>query len=237
MKKFFVILFSVVLFFGCDSSQTETSSNSATEGQPETSLTDQSYAVGVDISKGFIEMGVEVDIKQLSAGLVDGFNNKSRFSEQEVRDFVDQFRFMAMQKQEEKRRQDGVVNLQQSEEFLASNKTKSGVVTTESGLQYKILQQGSGSSPSATNTVKVHYRGELLNGDVFDSSYERNEPIEFQADRVIPGWTEALQLMNAGSKWVLYIPPSLAYGEQGAAGGRIGPNQALIFELELISFK
>jgi len=142
---------------------------------------------------------------------------------------------MAMQKQEEKRRQDGVVNLQQAEEFLAANKTKSGVVTTESGLQYKILQKGAGSSPSAASTVKVHYRGELLNGDVFDSSYERNEPIEFQADRVIPGWTEALQLMNAGSKWVLYIPPSLAYGEQGA-GGRIGPNQALIFEVELISF-
>ena len=110
------------------------------------------------------------------------------------------------------------------------------MVTTESGLQYKILQKGSGTSPSATSTVKVHYRGELLNGDVFDSSYERNEPIEFQADRVIPGWTEALKLMKAGSKWVLYIPPSLAYGEQGA-GGRIGPNQALIFEVELISFK
>ena len=116
------------------------------------------------------------------------------------------------------------------------NKNKEGVVTLPSGLQYKVLQEGTGRTPTATDTVSTHYRGTLLDGREFDSSYKRNEPTEFPVNRVIKGWTEALQLMKEGSKWMLYIPPHLAYGERGA-GGLIGPNETLIFEIELLKVK
>ena len=125
-------------------------------------------------------------------------------------------------------------NLDKSAKFLEENKTKEGVVSLESGLQYKILQKGEGESPSAEDTVTVNYTGTLIDGTMFDSSVERGKPVTFPVNRVIPGWTEALQLMKPGSIWILYIPPYLAYGDQGA-GGVIGPNQALIFQVELIS--
>lgn len=124
-------------------------------------------------------------------------------------------------------------NLEKSNAFLAENAKKEGVVSLPSGLQYEIVSQGSGDLPTAEDKVKVHYTGKLINGNVFDSSVERNEPAEFGVSQVIPGWTEALQLMPVGSKWILYIPPALAYGEKGA-GGVIGPNEALIFEVELL---
>lgn len=124
-------------------------------------------------------------------------------------------------------------NLEEGRAFLEQNRSKAGVHETESGLQYKILREGNGSKPSETDVVKVHYHGTFINGEVFDSSVERGEPIEFPVSRVIPGWTEGLQLMPVGSKWTLYIPGPLAYGEQGA-GGRIGPNATLIFEVELL---
>ena len=123
-----------------------------------------------------------------------------------------------------------------AEKFLMENKNKDGVVTLPSGLQYKVIQEGTGRTPTATDTVSTHYRGTLLDGREFDSSYKRNEPTEFPVNRVIKGWTEALQLMKEGSKWMLYIPPHLAYGERGA-GGLIGPNETLIFEIELLKVK
>jgi FKBP-type peptidyl-prolyl cis-trans isomerase FklB len=125
------------------------------------------------------------------------------------------------------------MNLQKSAEFLVANQSKEGVVTLPSGLQYKILEPGEGTPPLATDQVRVHYTGTFIDGKVFDSSIERNEPIVFGVNQVIPGWTEALQLMKPGAKWMLYVPPALAYGEKGA-GGVIGPNQALIFEVQLI---
>jgi len=125
------------------------------------------------------------------------------------------------------------MNLQKSNEFLAANKTKEGVVTLPSGLQYKIITPGTGEFPKAEDQVRVHYHGTFIDGKVFDSSIDRNEPIVFGVNQVIPGWTEGLQLMQPGARWMLYIPPALAYGEQGA-GGVIGPNQALVFEVELI---
>lgn len=121
------------------------------------------------------------------------------------------------------------------EKFLEENSFKEGVITTESGLQYKILTEGAGESPKATDQVKVHYEGRLINGDVFDSSIARGEPATFGVNQVIAGWTEALQLMKPGSRWELYIPSDLAYGERGGPGGGIGPNETLIFEVELIS--
>jgi len=123
--------------------------------------------------------------------------------------------------------------LEKGEKFLAENKIREGVKTTASGLQYKITLEGKGKSPAATDTVLVHYEGRLLNGTVFDSSIKRNEPISFPLNRVIPGWTEGLQLIKEGGKAILYIPSKLAYGSRGA-GGAIGPDEALIFEVELL---
>jgi FKBP-type peptidyl-prolyl cis-trans isomerase FklB len=117
--------------------------------------------------------------------------------------------------------------------FLAENATRSEVIVTESGLQYEVIESGDGEKPSASSTVRTHYRGTLVDGTEFDSSYKRNEPTEFPVNGVIAGWTEALQLMNVGSKWKLFVPYNLAYGEQGA-GGTIGPYQTLIFEIELL---
>jgi len=128
---------------------------------------------------------------------------------------------------------EATMNLEKSNAFLAENQAKEGVVTLPSGLQYKIITPGTGEFPKATDQVRVHYRGTFIDGKVFDSSIDRNEPIVFGCDQVIQGWTEALQLMQPGARWMLYIPPALGYGEQGA-GGVIGPNQALIFEVELI---
>jgi FKBP-type peptidyl-prolyl cis-trans isomerase FklB len=125
------------------------------------------------------------------------------------------------------------MNLQKSAEFLVENQSREGVVTLPSGLQYKILEPGEGTPPKATDQVRVHYTGTFIDGTVFDSSIERNEPIVFGVNQVIPGWTEALQLMKPGAKWMLFVPPALAYGEKGA-GGVIGPNQALVFEVQLI---
>lgn len=127
-------------------------------------------------------------------------------------------------------------NKKKGDEFLVQNKTKEGVVTLPSGLQYKILKAGTGPKPKLTDTVTTHYRGTLINGTEFDSSYKRNAPVSFPVNGVIKGWTEALQLMPAGSKWQLFIPSDLAYGPNGA-GGVIGPNETLIFEVELISIK
>lgn len=125
---------------------------------------------------------------------------------------------------------------QSGEEFMVANKTKEGVVTLPSGLEYKVLEAGTGKKPSKNDTVTVDYEGTLLNGQVFDSSYQRGEPASFRVSEVISGWQEALQLMNTGSTWMLYIPPKLAYGSAGA-GGLIGPNETLVFKVHLIGVK
>ncbi len=126
--------------------------------------------------------------------------------------------------------------LEKGQQFLDENSKKEGVHTLPDGLQYKVLKEGTGTKPKATDTVVVHYRGTLIDGTEFDSSYKRNEPAEFPVNRVIKGWTEALQLMPEGSKWMLYIPSRLAYGERGAPGA-IGPNETLVFEVELLKVK
>ncbi len=127
--------------------------------------------------------------------------------------------------------------IEKGEKYLAENAKTDGVKTTASGLQYKVLKEGEGKSPQATDTVSVHYRGTLLNGTEFDSSIKRGEPAEFPLNRVIPGWTEGVQLMKVGSKYQFTIPPKLAYGERGTPGGPIGPNETLIFEVELLKIK
>jgi FKBP-type peptidyl-prolyl cis-trans isomerase len=127
--------------------------------------------------------------------------------------------------------------IERAEKFLMENKTKEGVKTLPSGLQYKVIKDGTGKTPKASDTVVTHYRGTLIDGTEFDSSYKRGEPAEFPVGGVIKGWTEALQLMKEGAKWILYVPPKLAYGERGTPGGPIGPNETLIFEIELIKVK
>jgi FKBP-type peptidyl-prolyl cis-trans isomerase len=139
-------------------------------------------------------------------------------------------------KQQAKQQADAAVNQKAGDAFLAANAKKDGVKTTASGLQYKVLKAGTGQTPGPKDTVKVHYQGTLPDGSVFDSSIARGEPVTFQVDGVIPGWTEALQLMKVGDKYQLVIPPKLAYGATGA-GDKIGPNQVLIFEVELIDIE
>jgi FKBP-type peptidyl-prolyl cis-trans isomerase FklB len=129
---------------------------------------------------------------------------------------------------------EGEENLAKAKAFLSENQKKDGVQTLKSGLQYVILKKGQGKTPGQTSVVRVHYEGKLLNGQVFDSSLKRGEPAEFPLNGVIPGWTEALQRMAVGDKWQLFIPPDLAYGMNGAPGGKIGPNEALVFEVELL---
>jgi FKBP-type peptidyl-prolyl cis-trans isomerase len=143
----------------------------------------------------------------------------------------------AMVKEDEKMKAAAEPNRKEGEAFLAANKTKEGVVTLPSGLQYKVLTEGNGPKPTVTDTVVCNYRGTLINGTEFDSSSKHGGPATFQLGRVIRGWTEALQLMPAGSKWQLFIPSDLAYGERGTPGGDIGPNATLIFEVELISIQ
>lgn len=192
-----------------------------------------SYAIGANIGSNFKREGLPVDIKALMAGLADGFAGKPALTEAEMKDALEAFGREAEAKMAAKAKEDGEKNLKAGEEFLAANGKKEGVQTTKSGLQYKVLASGKGKSPKVTDTVKVHYHGTLIDGTVFDSSVDRKEPISIPVNRVIPGWTEALQLMKEGDKWQLYIPAKLAYGEEGP--GAIGPNSALLFSVELLS--
>jgi len=188
------------------------------------------YTIGMEIGTNLKANDLDLDFDALIKGLQDGFNdNKHLMTSEEMR----ATKTKAIEKMQAKRIKITVDNLEKANAFLAENKTKKGIKTTESGLQYEVLTKGKGETPKVSDKVKVHYRGTLLDGTVFDSSYKRNEPATFQVNRLIKGWTEALQIMKAGSKWKLYVPPALAYGPNGN-GPKIGPNEALIFEMELL---
>ena len=196
-----------------------------------------SYAVGMNVGTNLRKQSVDVDPAILLQGLKDGIaGNKPLMTEDETRTLLMQLQEETRKKQAEKAQQMGAANKAEGEAFLAANKNKEGVVTLPSGLQYKILKAGTGPKPSATDSVVCNYRGTLINGTEFDSSYKRGEPLTFPVNGVIKGWTEALQLMPVGSKWQLFIPAELAYGERGA-GADIGPNATLIFEVELLSIQ
>lgn len=196
-----------------------------------------SYCIGLSMGSSWKKQALDVNPDMVAKGLKEGMSDaKPALTEDEVRQTLMEFQKEMMGKQQEKAKVLGEKNKKDGEAFLAENKKKDGVKVTDSGLQYIIEKEGSGVKPSATNTVVANYRGTLLDGTEFDSSYKRGEPAEFPVDGLIKGWTEALQLMNAGSKYKLFIPSELAYGEQGA-GDKIGPNATLIFELELISIK
>jgi|SRR5579872_729472 FKBP-type peptidyl-prolyl cis-trans isomerase len=196
-----------------------------------------SYALGMSIGTGLKKQGVStsVDPALVSRGLRDAIGTgKTAMTEDEMRAALTQLRTEVQGAQQAQAHVEGASARKDGETFLAANKTKEGVQTLPDGLQYKILQAGNGPKPTANDTVTVNYRGTLINGKEFDSSYKRGQPISFPVSGVIKGWTEALQLMPVGSKWQLYIPSDLAYGDQGA-GADIGPGQTLIFDVELIS--
>jgi FKBP-type peptidyl-prolyl cis-trans isomerase FklB len=196
-----------------------------------------SYSIGYDIGETFKKQKIEVNVDALVAGLTEAMSGKEAAMTKEDREKTLQtFQKEMMEKQVAASKEAGAKNQAEGEKFLAENKKKDGVKTTASGLQYKVLKEGSGESPKETDTVVTNYRGTLIDGTEFDSSYKRNEPATFPVNRVIKGWTEALQLMKPGAKYQLFIPSSLAYGERGA-GQQIGPNATLIFEVELLSVK
>ncbi|QCR21827.1 FKBP-type peptidyl-prolyl cis-trans isomerase [Pontibacter sp. SGAir0037] len=190
-----------------------------------------SYIIGRDMAANLAKQGIEIDAEPFIAGLKEVLAGQpSSLSQAEVQQAM-----MALQQEmAQKQSASGSQNQQEGEAFLAENKGKEGVKTLPSGLQYQVLQEGNGKSPSASDKVTTHYHGTLIDGTVFDSSYERGQPATFPVNGVIAGWTEALQLMKEGAKWRLFIPSKLAYGSQGA-GDVIGPNTTLIFDVELIS--
>ncbi len=196
-----------------------------------------SYALGMNIGSTFVRQSVEVDPNILIQGLKDEMaGGKTLMTEDEARATLTKLQGEMREKQMAKMKIEAEANKKEGDEFLAANKAKEGVVTLPSGLQYKIVSAGTGPKPTAKDTVVCNYRGTLINGKEFDSSYKRGQPATFPVSGVIKGWTEALQLMPVGSKWQLFVPADLAYGERGPAP-EIGPNATLIFEVELLSIK
>jgi FKBP-type peptidyl-prolyl cis-trans isomerase FklB len=192
----------------------------------------------MDIGSNFKRQDLEIDPKLLAAGLADALSGKTQMTEAEAKQVITEFRTQMMAKMETKQKEAGDKSLKEGEKFLADNAKKEGVKTTASGLQYKVLKTGKadGKTPKASDSVKVHYHGTLLDGTVFDSSVQRGEPATFGVGEVIPGWTEVLQLMKEGDKWQVYIPSKLAYGARGAPP-QIAPNSTLIFDVELLSIE
>jgi FKBP-type peptidyl-prolyl cis-trans isomerase FklB len=200
-----------------------------------------SYALGMNIATGLgtnlKKQSVEVDWNLVAQGLKDGAaGGKTRLTEDEAKAVLTEVQNDVRKQQQEKTKEASDKNKSEGDAFLAANKGKEGVKTLPSGLQYKVITEGTGPKPTANDTVVCNYKGTLINGTEFDSSYKRGEPATFPVGGVIKGWTEALQLMPVGSKWQLFIPSALAYGERGA-GADIGPNSTLIFEVELVSIK
>jgi FKBP-type peptidyl-prolyl cis-trans isomerase FklB len=201
-----------------------------------------SYALGMNIGSGLGQnlkkQSVDIDPALVAQGLKDSLaGTKTRLTEDEEKAVLTEVQNEVRKQQQEKMQQAAATNKAEGEAFLASNRSKDGVVVLPSGLQYKILTAGTGPKPAATDSVKCNYKGTLIDGTEFDSSSKHGGPATFGVSQVIKGWTEALQLMPVGSKWQLFIPSELAYGQQGAGGGQIGPNATLIFEVELVSIE
>ena len=196
-----------------------------------------SYSIGMNIGNNLKKQAIDVNPDALVSGIKDALSGgKALMTEQEVNDTLMAFQKEMASKQTERLKELGEKNKKEGEAFLAENKKKEGVITLPSGLQYKVIKEGTGETPKLTDTVTTNYRGTLIDGTEFDSSYRREQPATFPVKGVIAGWTEALQLMKVGSKWQVFIPSNLAYGERGA-GRDIGPNTTLIFEVELLSIK
>ena len=229
MKKLGIVLAGTVLLAACgqDNAEVKTDDQKA------------SYALGFRSAEQMRSLE-NLDLDAMVAGLRDGFDEKgeSRLGDEDLDQLIRDFQGRMMAAQQKKVEEEAGKNLEASEKFLADNAERDGVTVTDSGMQYEVLASGEegAASPTLNDTVEVHYHGTLPDGTVFDSSVERDQPATFGLQQIIPGWQEALPMMKEGDKWKIVLPPSLAYGEQGA-GGDIGPNQALIFEIELLDVK
>ena len=198
-----------------------------------TELDKVSYIIGTQIARNFKSQDIEINLEPLMWGLKDVLGGKPlALSQDEIQQVFAGFQQRMKAKQAAKMAEQAAKNLAEGKAFLDANKAKEGVKVLPSGLQYKVITEGTGATPTADDKVKTHYRGTLIDGTEFDSSYKRNQPAEFAVKGVIKGWTEALQLMKEGAKWELYVPADLAYGERGRPG--IPPNSTLIFEIELL---
>lgn len=196
-----------------------------------------SYSIGSDLGKNFKRQGIDVNPMIMAKGIQDGMSGGTLLlTEQQMKDVLSKFQKDLMAKRTAEFNKKSEENKTKGEAFLSQNKGKKGVVTLADGLQYKIITAGTGAKPSKEDTVTVEYTGHLINGEVFDSTDKSGKPATFKLSQVIPGWTEALQLMPAGSTWEIYVPAALAYGTR-SVGGPIGPNETLVFNVHLISVK
>lgn len=196
-----------------------------------------SYSIGTDLGKNFKRQGIDINANMMAKGIQDGMSGGPLLlTEQQMKDVLNSFQKQLMAKRTAEFNKKADENKAAGTAFLAQNKTKQGVVTLADGLQYKIIKAGTGEKPAKDDTVTVEYTGKLINGEVFDSTEKAGKPATFKLSQVIPGWTEALQLMPAGSTWEVYVPSDLAYGAR-SVGGPIGPNETLIFQIHLISVK
>jgi FKBP-type peptidyl-prolyl cis-trans isomerase len=231
--RFILATLIVIAFWACDT-------NSQQRVRLKTKQDSVSYAIGVVNGRNMKQQETNIDVNMMSSGMKDamGSSGKTLLNDEQIQRLLAEFQQEAMQRQQSKTMKKADENKKRGEEFLAANKSKPGVMTTTSGLQYKVLTSGpaDGKKPLGdTSMVKVHYKGTLLDGTEFDSSYKRNEPTEFRLSQVIPGWTEGVQLMKVGDKFQFFIPSEKAYGMN--APPNIGPNQVLIFEVELLDVK
>lgn len=210
--------------------------SAATTAIPLNTDTDKlSYTIGVDLGKNLKKQDIAINPTAMSKGLEDGLANDAfMMTDQQMKDVLVSFQKKLLEKQAESFNQKAQDNKSKGEAFLNQNKAKPGVVTLGSGLQYKVIKNGEGVKPTAEDTVTVDYTGRLIDGQVFDSTSKTGKPATFKVSQVIPGWTEILQLMPAGSTWEVYIPANLAYGPR-SVGGPIGPNETLIFNIHLLS--
>ena len=249
MRSILILVAAITLFVSsCQQAKEQNAKPAAkkeiTKADLKTEDDNISYSLGFSMGSRFVRDGLEINLEIFQEGMKDGFTgSKQVLTEEEMQKTMMalQQKMMAKRQTEhmkemEERKNLGEANKEKGEKFLEANKAKEGVITLESGLQYKILKKGTGASPKATDIVKCHYKGTTIDGKEFDSSYKRGEPATFALNKVIKGWTEGLQLMKEGGKWEFFIPPELAYGEMGS-GPHIGPNEVLIFEVELLGIE
>ena len=238
MKKYLLSGLALLIYFGL-AAQAKKNANPTHSSAPQPSLKSQddsiSYAIGLSVANFFRQQNVQhVNTSLVEKAINDIMKSGSPLlNEQQANSVIMACMNKAQVEKNKESEAQAEVNKKTGEAFLNENKSKPGIVTLPSGLQYEVLTEGTGAKPAATDKIKCHYQGTLIDGTIFDSSIQRGEPLQIQVDQVIPGWTEALQLMPVGSKWRLFIPSNLAYGDR-QAGALIKPGSTLIFDVELL---